>query len=378
MKYLRYLLIFVPLAFAAEFLHWNPLLLFAFCCIGLVPLAGLLGEATEELAIHTGPKIGGLLNATLGNAAELIITIVALSQGKIDLVKASLTGSILGNLLFILGLSLLLGGLKHGIQRFDRSLVGMNSTMMLLAVIGLVIPTIFELIRELQFGRLDIFDTSINDPALNSLSLFVAAVLIILYVLSLIYFFRQPEQQAAGHSGTDAAASDEGEHHTPKWSVPVASGVLAACTLMIVFLSEFLVGAVEPVVTGLGVSEIFLGIIIIPFVGNIAEHIVAVQMAYKNKMDLAMSIALGSSTQIALFVAPLLVFVSLLFGSEMTLFFSLLEVAALALSVIIATFIAVDGESNWLEGAQLLAVYLIIAFGFFFIQSGIPAEGFAR
>jgi Ca2+:H+ antiporter len=368
-KYLRYLLIFVPLAFLVEFVEaiHNPLLVFTFACVGLVPLAGLLGEATEELAIHTGPKLGGLLNATLGNAAELIITIVALSAGKVELVKASLTGSILGNLLLILGFSLLLGGLKNGIQRFDRGLTGMSGTMMLLAVIGLMIPTMLELIREAQFGQIDVFNTAVRDPALDSISLGVAAVLILLYILSLIFTFQTPARES--HTGVDDHSAEE-ETHQAKWSVPFSAGVLAGCTVLIVFLSEFLVGAVEPVVASLGVSELFLGIIIIPLVGNVAEHIVGVQVAYKNKMDLSLSISLGSSMQIALFVAPLLVFVSLLFGPEMTLFFSLMEVAALGLAVLIASFISADGESNWLEGAQLLAVYVIIALGFFYIQPG--------
>jgi Ca2+:H+ antiporter len=373
LKYLRYLLVFVPLAAAAELLHWNELLIFGFSSVALIPLAGLLGEATEELAIHTGPKVGGLLNATLGNAAELIITIVALSQGKIDLVKASITGSILGNLLLILGASLLLGGLRHGIQRFDRGIAGMSATMMLLAVIGLMIPTLFELVREIQAGAVDVFRTSVEDPALDSLSLWVAGILIVLYVLSLIFLFQKPEDTPQGQPGVDNHSAEQ-EAHTPKWSVPVSLGVLAASTVAIVFLSEFLVGAVEPVVESLGVSELFLGIIIIPIVGNVAEHIVGVQVAYKNKMDLSLSISLGSSMQVALFVAPLLVFVSLLFGPEMTLFFSLLEVAALALSVMIAAQVSVDGESNWLEGAQLLAVYLIVALGFFYTTGG-PAVG---
>jgi Ca2+:H+ antiporter len=369
MKYLRYLLVFVPLAFLVEFVEaiYNPMLLFIFACIGLIPLAGLLGEATEELAIHTGPRIGGLLNATLGNAAELIITVVALSAGKVELVKASITGSILGNLLLILGFSLLLGGWKHGVQRFDRNLTGMSATMMLLAVIGLIIPTLLELIREVQVGQIDVFNTSVRDPALDSLSLGVAGILILLYVLSLIFTFRTPVGES--HTGVDDH-SDEQDGHQAKWSIRTSVIVLAVCTIAIVFLSEFLVGAVEPVVASLGVSELFLGIIIIPLVGNVAEHIVGVQVAYKNKMDLSLTISLGSSMQIALFVAPLLVFISLLFGPEMTLFFSLMEVIALALSVLIAAFISTDGESNWLEGAQLLAVYLIIALGFFYIQPG--------
>lgn len=367
MRILRYFLIFVPLAVAAELLHWSPVLIFGFSCVALVPLAGLLGEATEELAIHTGPKIGGLLNATLGNAAELIITIVALRQGQYELVKASITGSILGNLLLILGLSLLLGGLKHGVQRFDRATAGMSASMMTLAVIGLIIPTLFELVREIQTGQVDVFHTEVVDPQLNALSLGVAAVLIVLYVLSLIYFLRQ---DGASHTGVDDHSA-EAETHKARWSVPVASAVLAASTITIVFLSEFLVGAVEPIVQDFGVSELFLGVIIIPIVGNVAEHIVGVQVAYKNKMDLSLGISLGSSMQVALFVAPLLVFISLLFGREMTLFFSLLEVASLSLAVLIASLIAVDGKSNWLEGAQLLAVYVILALGFFYVTSGI-------
>jgi Ca2+:H+ antiporter len=368
-KYLRYLLVFVPLAFLVEYIDaiHSPRLLFLFCCIGLVPLAGLLGEATEELAIHTGPKLGGLLNATLGNAAELIITIVALSAGKMELVKASITGSILGNLLLILGFSLLFGGLKNGMQRFDRELTGMSATMMLLAVIGLIIPTLLEFAREIQFGHVDVFETTVSDPALDAISLGVAGILMLLYVLSLIYTFQTPSREE--HSGVDDHSAEE-EQHVAKWSIPVSAGVLAVSTIAIVFLSEFLVGAVEPVVESLGVSELFLGVIIIPLVGNVAEHIVGVQVAIKNKMDLSLSISLGSSLQVALFVAPLLVFVSLLFGPEMTLFFSLLEVAALTLSVLIATVISIDGKSNWLEGAQLLAVYLIVALGFYFIQPG--------
>lgn len=367
MKYLRYMLVFLPLALLAEFVWDNPLLIFLFSSLALVPLAGYLGEATEELAIHTGPKVGGLLNATLGNAAELIITIVALSDGKYELVKASITGSIFGNLLLILGASLLFGGLKNGVQRFDRTTTSVSATLMLLAVIGLLIPTIFELFQEVQAGSVNLFDTERIDPALNRLSLWVAGVLMLMYILSLIFSFRTPERGVGQPVGVDDR-SHEDEQHQAKWSVPFAIGVLAAATVAIVFLSEFLVGAVEPVVESIGVSELFLGIIIIPIVGNVAEHIVGVQVAYKNKMDLSMAISLGSSTQVALFVAPLLVFVSLLFFErEMTLFFTLFEVIALGAAVLAAAFVSQDGESNWLEGAMLLAVYAIFAFGFFFL-----------
>jgi len=367
MNWLRLMLVFIPLAFVAEFLLHNPLLIFVFSCLALIPLAGLLGEATEELAIHTGPQIGGLLNATLGNAAELIIAIVALSQGRIDLVKASLTGSIIGNLLLILGASLLLGGLRHGLQKFNIRTAGISAAMMTLAIIGLLVPTLFEILREAQTNSVDVFDTTVDDPALAAFSLGVAGVLILLYVLSLVFSFTQPEyRMQAGHgdSGDGGSATPA---HTPKWSIPVAGGVLAAATLGIVVLSEFLVGAVEPVAEEFGLSEVFIGIIIIPLVGNVAEHIVGVQAAAKNQMDLSLAISLGSSQQIALFVAPVLVFVGVLVGQQMDLFFNAFEIVILFLAVLLANLISLDGESNWLEGAQLLAVYVIAALGFFFI-----------
>jgi Ca2+:H+ antiporter len=365
LNWLRYLLIFVPLAFLAEFVLHDDILIFVFSCIALVPLAGLLGEATEELAIHTGPKVGGLLNASLGNSAELIITIVALSQGKVELVKASITGSILGNLLLIMGLSMLLGGLRHGIQQFDRPAAGVATSMMTLAVIGLMVPTLFEVLHEIHLGKLDVYSTVVSDPALNDLSLGVAAVLILVYVLSLIFSFQRPETEKRTPVGVDDHSEEE-EAHQAKWSIPVSIGVLAIGTLGIVFLSEFLVGAVEPVVEQLGVSELFLGVIIIPLVGNVAEHIVGVQVAIKNKMDLSMAISLNSSMQIALLVAPLLVFISLFFGHQMTLFFSMFEIAMLTMSVLLATIVSQDGKSNWLEGAQLLAVYVMVGLGFFY------------
>ena len=368
MKYLRYMLVFLPLAVLAEFVLHNDLLIFLFSCLALIPLAGYLGEATEELAIHTGPRIGGLLNATLGNAAELIITIVALQKGEYELVKASITGSIFGNLLLILGASLLVGGLKNGIQRFDRSNAGVSATLMLLAVIGLLIPTMFELFKEIQVGKVDLFNTEVVDPSLNNLSLWVAGILMIMYILSLIFSFSTPERGVGQPTGVDDHNA-ESEQHAAKWSVPVAVGVLAVSTLCIVFLSEFLVGAVGTVTTSLGLSALFIGIIVIPLVGNVAEHIVGVQVAYKNKMDLSLAISLGSSTQVALFVAPLLVFISaLFFARELTLFFTLFEVIALGAAVLAASFVAQDGESNWLEGALLLAIYAIFAFGFFFLR----------
>ncbi len=360
LKYLNYgLLIFSLAAVTAEILHWSPLVVFFAAALGVVPLAGFLGKATEELALYTGPKLGGLLNATLGNAAELIITIVAiwtgatnpeLREGLLELVKASITGSILGNLLLILGASILLGGLKFTRQRFNRNQAGVNATMLILAVIALAIPSLFSHSIE-----------TVNRAGVEYLSIGVAVVMIVVYVLSIIFSFQTED--------TPADTTPDDTRHQPQWSKRTAIIVLIAATAGIAWLSEALVGAVEPVVEALGISEFFLGIILIPLVGNVAEHVVAVQMALKNKMELSLAISLGSSLQIALFVAPLLVFISLLMNNPLTLTFNIFELVALFAATLIATFIALDGESNWLEGAQLLGVYVIIGIAFFFLPA---------
>ena len=361
MKVLRWFLAFVPLAFVAEWVLHSPGLAFVFSCLGLLPVAGLLGEATEELAHYTGERVGGLLNATLGNAAELIITVVALRAGRVELVKASIIGSILGNLLLILGFSLLVGGLKNGLQKFDSRAAGTASTMMFLSVIGMLIPTFFEVVHKVQRG-LPLFSES-SDARLDRLSLGVAAVLMAVYVLSLVFSFTTPSRGIAQEVGV----THEGVSAPARWSVRVSAAVLAGATAATVALSEILVGAVEPVVRQTGLSEVFLGIVLIPLIGNVAEHLVAVSTAWKNRMELSLAISLGSSQQIALFVAPLLVFVSLLFGNEMTLFFNPFEVGVLALSVVIAGQVSADGESNWLEGVQLLVVYAIVAMAFLWL-----------
>lgn len=356
MKVIYALLVFVPLSVIAELAHWSPGSILIFSALGMIPLAGLMGEATEELAAFTGPKLGGFLNATLGNAAELIITIVALNAGQETLVKASITGSILGNLLLILGFSMLLGGFKNGQLRFDRTLAGVSSTMMILAVIALIVPTVFEAFHGVEHLAED----------LESLSLGVAGVLLLVYVLSVVFTFT-----ANFGKGTESVTHGAEPHpHVVKWSLPVSAAVLAGSTIAIVFLSEFLVGAVEPVVHEWGISEFFIGIVLVPIVGNVAEHLVGVQMAIKNRMDLSLSISLGSSMQIALFVAPLLVFLSLFVGPEpMNLYFHTFEVVALGVSVLIAALISLDGESHWLEGAQLLAVYVILGIAFFYLPT---------
>lgn len=350
-RIVKALLIFVPIAIIAKLAGAEPVPIFILAALGIVPLADIMGEATEELAVHTGPKLGGLLNATLGNAAELIITIFALREGLIDLVKASIVGSILGNLLLVLGFSLLMGGLKNGLQKFDSRTAGMNATLVILAVIALAIPSLF--------------DVAIHNVSASELGLSegVAVVMIVLYALSVLYTFTAKNPSKMGESEPEAA-------HKAKWSIRTSGIVLLVATVGIAVLSEMLVGAVEPVTKTLGLTEFFIGIIIIPLVGNIAEHLVAVQVALKNKMELSLAVSLGSSLQVALFVAPVLVFISLLMGGQsLLLVFSGFELIALVAASIVAAFVALDGESNWLEGAMLLAVYLMVALAFFYLPS---------
>jgi Ca2+:H+ antiporter len=357
MRYLRWLLLLIPVAILVELAHWGEVLLFVTSALAVIPLAGLMGEATEALAEKTGPRVGGLLNATLGNAAELIITLFAVSAGLLDLVKASLIGSILGNVLLVMGLSILLGGLKNGVQKFDRSHTGVDATMTILAVIALSVPSFFNAAMEPDTLRVE------------ELSLTTAFAMIVIYALSIVYTLRSRTPAEA-----EVGPTVQPSHRGPHWNTRQALGVLALATVGIALMSEFLVSSVEPVTQQLGFSEFFVGIIIIPLIGNVAEHIVAVEVALKNQMDLSLSIALGSSLQIALFVAPVLVFVSLLLGNPLTLEFNGFEVLALTAAAVIAALVALDGESNWLEGAMLLAVYIIIALAFFFLPSPGQAE----
>jgi Ca2+:H+ antiporter len=345
---LYYLLLGLPLAVLGNLLHASPILNFVAAAVGLIPLAGLIGEATEVLAIVSGPKIGGLLNATLGNVAELIITIVAIKAGLLDLVKASITGSIIGNLLLVLGTGVLLGGLKHGTQRFSRAHASTNATMLVLAVVALSVPSLFN--HTLNGENL-------SAGPLEAISLGVAVVMIVLYALGLIFSLR----------ATQSALTLTTPSEAPHWSVRTAFIVLAAATVAVVWLSEILVQSVEPVMAASGLSEFFLGIILIPILGNVAEHLVAVQVALKNKMELSLEIALGSSLQVALFVAPVLVFVSLLFGRQLNLVFNEFELLAVVAAVSVAALVSSDGETNWLEGAQLIAVYIILGVAFFFV-----------
>ncbi|MEZ4565167.1 MAG: calcium/proton exchanger [Thermomicrobiales bacterium] len=349
MKYLLPLLLLAPITF---FLKWSHIggetAVFVASSLALVPLAGLLGKATEDAAHYTGPKIGSLLNATLGNAAELIITIMALRAGLFGVVKASIAGSIIGNVLVVLGASLLVGGLKHGVQTFDARSAGANATMMILAVVALTMPAVFAH-SSYQGQTTDLEHVQwISDG--------MAVVLIVVYVLYIFYTLT-----------AESTPHDEPHPGKPGLSLPVAVGLMAASTIGVVFMSEALVGSIEPVAEAWGLSELFIGVMLVPLVGNIAEHIVAVQMAYQNKMDLSLGIAIGSGLQIALFVTPVLIGVSVLLGTPMTLVFNQYELAALVGASLIAAMISVDGESNWLEGAQLLGLYLMLGIAFFFV-----------
>ncbi len=348
-KPLNWLLLAIPIVLIAELGHWPPIWIFALSAVSLIPLAGLIGESTESLAVYTGPKIGGLLNATLGNAAELIITLVAINAGLLELVKASITGSILGNLLLVMGAAILLGGLKNGLQVFDRRQAGNNAILLILATVALVIPSLFSH----SIGP----ETSTE---VEALSLGVAAVMIVLYVLGLIFILRSTSSSTVSHQ------LHEGQHKA-EMSLTAALVMLGLATAGVVWMSETLVGVVESVTATLGLSEFFLGIILIPIIGNVAEHLVAVTVAIRNKMDLSIEIAVSSSLQIALFVAPLLVFVSLAMGHPLTLVFNQFELLAVIAAVLVAALVSSDGESNWLEGAALLAVYIILGIGFFLL-----------
>ena len=348
------LLIGAPMAIIGELIGWPPALIFGLACAALIPLAGLIGESTEMLAERTGPKVGGLLNATLGNAAELIITIVAIREGLLELVKASITGSILGNLLLVLGASLLLGGLKNGKQIFNRTVASQNANQLLMALIALAIPSLFSS----AIGP----DTSLK---VEQFSIGVAVCMILIYALGTVYAFRTP----ASETPLSRPSVEHGLEQV--WSVQKSAVVMLAAVAGVVVLSELLVGTVEPILHEFPfITEFFLGIILIPIIGNVAEHLVAVQVALKNQMDLSVEIAVGSSLQIALFVAPVLVFVSLLFGEPyLNLHFNTFEVVAVMAASIITAFVSLDGETNWLEGAQLLIVYVILALAFFFLPA---------
>ncbi|MCX7921435.1 MAG: calcium/proton exchanger [Clostridia bacterium] len=345
MKFLKFLLIFIPMSIALELIHANPVWIFASACLAIIPLAGLMGEATEEISVYAGPRVGGFLNATFGNATELIIAFFALKEGLHEVVKASIAGSVIGNILLVLGASMLVGGLKFKTQKFNKSVVEVSSSMLLFAVIGLGIPAIFTHTVNPEL---------LNTSRYEGLSVAVAVLMFAIYILGLVFSF---------HTHKDLYRSEHFEVHQAKWSLKKSIGVLVGATVLIAIQSEFLVGSVEPMTKSLGISELFVGIILIPIIGNAAEHSTAIIMAAKNKMDIAIEIAVGSSLQIILFVAPVLIFLSLLF-KPMSIVFNEFELISMIVSVFIANKVAGDGESNWLEGVQLMVVYGIIAIAF--------------
>lgn len=352
MRWLYPLLLAFPIALLLEWMDAPPVWIFAVSGLAIVPLSAVLGRATEELAVHTSAGVGALLNATLGNAAELIITVMALRGGLVDLVKASLTGSIIGNLLLVLGAALLAGGLRFRTQSFNERAAGVASAMLMLSVTALVIPGLFGLAHP-------------GAAALRTwwLSLAVAGVLIVTYGASLVFTLRTHAALLAPQHREGAAAV---ERAIPEWSLRRSVLLLAGATVGVGIMSELLVSTTTAAVAALGVSEIFIGVVLVPVIGNAAEHASAVWLAARDKVDLAFGIAIGSSTQVALFVAPVLVFVALLFGQRMDFVFTPLEVVAVAAATAIVNIIARDGEANWFEGAQLLAVYFILAAAFYF------------
>lgn len=349
MKILKYMLIFVPISFIAEFMHASPSIMFVLAALSIIPLAGLMGEGTEEISFYSGPKIGGFLNGTFGNATELIISFFALKEGLFEVVKSSVAGAVIGNVLLVLGASMLAGGLKYKSQTFNKQVVEVSSSMLLFAVIGLCIPALFT----------HTVDPSLLNTRYEGLSIFVAIIMIIIYILSLVFSFFT-------HKHIYVVSTEVDDEVTAKWSLKKSILVLVVATVLIAIESEFLVSGIEPITQSLGLSEFFVGIIIIPIIGNAAEHSTGIVMAMKNKMDVALEIAIGSSLQIILFVTPVLIFLSLLF-TPMSIEFNEFELIALIVAVLIANRVSNDGESNWLEGVQLLAVYAIIGASFFIL-----------
>jgi Ca2+:H+ antiporter len=348
MPFLIALAIAFPLAVASHF-FFPGTNTFVLCALALIPLARFMGDATEVIAHRLGAGLGGLMNASFGNAAELIIAIAALREGQTEVVKASLTGAILGNILLVLGVAIIAGGLRREKQVFNATAALSGSGMMFLAIVAMSVPDLFHL---------TLGDAAL--PKMHTLSVGISIVLLVIYALSLVFALRT-------HQHLYAAEHDDDAQDLPNWSQRKAMVVLVSATVGVVIMAEFLISALEPAIVSFGFTHTFIGVIVIAIVGNAAEHSTAVLMAMKNKMDLAFNIALESSKQIALFVAPLLVLVSIPLGHPLSLEFSHMEVVGMGVGVGAATLIGLDGESNWLEGVMLLGVYAILAVTFFFI-----------
>ncbi len=355
MRKMHLLLAFIPIAVALNWFHADPILVFVCSALALVPLAGLMGDATEALSTYMGSTYGGLLNASLGNAPEIIISMFALKQGLVPIVKASITGSIIGNLLLGLGMSMYVGGMRNGLQLFDVAVAKMNSGLLTLAAVGLIIPAVFEASSHGE-GR--------------AISPQIAGVLFFLYIASVLYTIFTNRAVI----GKEAVEAESGEGPKPEggeehWSKGKAIGILAVVAVALAFMSEILTDAIEPASEAIGLTPLFAGVFLLAAVGNAAEIINAVRFARKGHMDLAIGVTVGASIQVALVVAPVLVFVGSLLGHPMDLLFSSYEIAAIALAVYITRNLTVDGETNWLEGLMLMAVYFMLGFGFYYLPA---------
>ena len=367
------MLVFMPISIAGHFLEWNPVTVFITACLAVVPLAAFMGTATEEIAVVVGPNLGGLLNATFGNATELILAFIALKEGLVEVVKATITGSIISNLLLVMGFAMLLGGLRYKKQVFQPTAARLNASSMNLAVIAILLPTAVQYTSG-----------GIASPTLQKLSIAVAVVLILVYALTLLFSmkthsylydvglaeFEEGEGESESLSSSESKENSESEAHSEhkhgKGFILLWSGVLLAVTIGVAIESELLVESLEVATESLGLTSLFTGVILLPIVGNAAEHATAVTVAMKNKMDLSVSVAMGSSLQIALFVAPVLVIAGWFIDRPMDLNFNPFELVAVVVAVSIANSISSDGESNWLEGSLLLATYIILGFALFF------------
>ncbi|NEQ77445.1 MAG: calcium/proton exchanger [Okeania sp. SIO2C9] len=354
------LLVFIPISIAGNFLEWGSSAIFITSAIAIIPLAGWMGTATEEIAVVLGPNLGGLLNATFGNATELIIGIIALNAGLVSVVKASITGSIIGNLLLVMGLSMFLGGLRFKEQKFQSVVARLNASAMNLAVIAILVPTAVNATSD-----------GISQNTMQNLSGAVAVVLIAVYILTLLFSMKTHsylyEVGVAGNESEDSDSNSESEEHSEhKPNLVLWISVLLVATLAVAFESELLVDSLEEATATLGLTTLFTGVIVVPIIGNAAEHATAVTVAMKNKMDLSVSVAVGSSLQIALFVAPVLILAGLLLGQPMDLNFNPFELVAVVVAVLIANSVSSDGRSDWLEGALLLAAYAVLGLAFYY------------
>ena len=351
--------IFIPIAVGLELAHASPTLIFLAAALGVIPTAALMGESTEHLAAKTGPGLGGLLNVTFGNAPELIIAFFALNEGLQEVVKASIVGSIIGNILLVLGAAMLVGGLKREKQTFNRTAATAQAGMLLLALTALILPAVFQLVHG--GGLPGVSEERVDFGSdLEHLSLGVAIILMVSYVAGLIFSQKT-------HKAVFNPYDEQEEEHESAWSIKRAMISLAVAAVLVGLMSEVLVGSISEASKDIGLSEFFVGVFVVAIVGNAAEHWVAVLVAAKDKMDLAVGIAIGSSAQIALFVAPLLVLLSFFVGpNPLALVFNGYELAGLVFAVLIANFVTQDGESNWFEGAQLLALYAVLGLVFFY------------